>query len=320
MPCYHPRIGYRARRANPSGKRSIVWNKNEGFVDLPVQVPCGQCIGCRLERSRQWAIRCVHEASLHRNNCFITLTYNNENLPEGGTLVVKHFQDFMKRLRFHLSNETPGYEFRTDDKEKIKFFHCGEYGEENLRPHYHACLFGVDFADRRHYKTKNDIKHFRSQTLEKLWDKGNSDIGDVTFESAAYVARYITKKVTGPKAEEHYQAINKDTGEIVQRLPEYITMSRRPGIAKAWYEKFKNDVYPSGSVVVRGKEMKPPKFYSSQLEKENPEEFARQKAKSQNHAKHNAEENSHERLKVKKFIKEQKITALKRDYEGNEDA
>jgi len=213
----------------------------------------------------------------------------------------------MKRLRFHFADK------------KIKFFACGEYGDESLRPHYHACLFGIDFADRWHYKTKKGIKHYRSPTLEKLWTFGNSDIGDVTFESAAYVARYITKKITGPKAEEHYSHVDKTTGEITQKIPEFIRMSRRPGIAKAWYEKFKDDVYPSGSVVIRGVEMKPPGFYSKQLEKENPEEWSRQKARNQNLAKVNAEENSHQRLKVKKEIQKAKLDKLKRDYEVNDD-
>src|SRR4051794_29862641 len=101
MPCFRPLKGYRARVTNPdTGKRSIVFNARKGFNDLPVDLPCGQCIGCRLERSRQWAIRCSHEAKLHEENCFITLTYAPEHLPPGGTLVVKDFQDFMKRLRF----------------------------------------------------------------------------------------------------------------------------------------------------------------------------------------------------------------------------
>ena len=100
MACYYPLKGYRARAVNPkTGKRSIVFDSSLGFMDMPVEFACGQCIGCRIERSRQWAIRCVHEAQLYEANCFITLTYAPEHLPKNGSLVLEHFQKFMKRLR-----------------------------------------------------------------------------------------------------------------------------------------------------------------------------------------------------------------------------
>ena len=99
MACYHPIKAYRARRLNPSGKRGIVFNIKDGYEDMPVELPCGQCMGCRLEHSRQWAIRMMHEASQYENNCFITLTYDNEHLPPDGSLQLSHFQDFFKRFR-----------------------------------------------------------------------------------------------------------------------------------------------------------------------------------------------------------------------------
>ena len=170
-------------------------------------VACGQCVGCRLERSRQWAIRCVHESQMHEQNCFITLTYSDEFLPENGSLQLKHFQDFMKRLRFHVGGG-------------IRFFHCGEYGEENGRPHHHAIIFNHDFADKKVWKTNNGVVLYRSKILEELWPYGFATVGCVSFESAAYVARYITKKVNGDMADSHY----------LGREPEYITMSRRPGV------------------------------------------------------------------------------------------
>jgi len=86
MPCYYPIKGYKSKKREPSGKRKIVFYAHQGLVDMPVTIPCGRCVGCRLERSRQWAMRCMHEASLHEENIFITLTYNPENLPEGNTL------------------------------------------------------------------------------------------------------------------------------------------------------------------------------------------------------------------------------------------
>ena len=137
MPCYHPIKGFRSREVNPgTGRRPLVFNKKDGFEDLPVEIRCGQCVGCRLDRSREWAIRCVHEAALYDDNCFVTLTYNDENLPDPPSLVVRDCQLFMKKLR------------RRYEPKKIRFFLCGEYGEMNRRPHYHAILFNHDFEDK----------------------------------------------------------------------------------------------------------------------------------------------------------------------------
>lgn len=240
-----------------------MFSHRDGFVDMPVDVPCGQCIGCRLERSRQWAIRCMHEASLYEENCFITLTYADEHLPPGGTLEKAAFQKFMKRLRKQYADR------------RIRFFHAGEYGSRFGRPHYHACVFNFDFPDKLLWTRRREFPVWRSESLERLWPFGNSEIGTVTFESAAYVARYITKKVTGKDAAEHYLSVDEGTGEVFQRLPEYTTMSRRPGIGAPWLEKFGFEVYPSDGVVVRGRLMKPPKFYDLQFEMQNPEEAAR---------------------------------------------
>lgn len=293
MACYHPLKGYRSKERNPSGKRSIVFNAKEGFHDLPVDLPCGQCIGCRLERSRQWAIRCVHEASLYDDNCFLTLTYSDEHLPPGGSVVVEHFQKFMKRLRFEFADR------------RIRFFHCGEYGDQFGRPHYHACLFNFDFADKKHVENSpSGEKLYESEVLNRLWNFGRARIGAVTFESAAYVARYITKKLTGARAQE-YEG----------RRPEYVTMSRRPGIGKGWLEKFKSDVFPGDFVVIRGKKMKPPKFYNSQYELLEPGEYAKLKARREVAGSKHSDNNTHDRLIVRKKIQLERFKKLKRSYE-----
>lgn len=303
MPCYHPLKGYRSKLANPSGKRSIVFNLSEGYKDLPVQLPCGQCIGCRLEHSRRWAIRCLHESKCHEENAFITLTYDEKNIPPGGTLVLSDFQKFMKRLRKEFSHKT------------IKFFHCGEYGEKLKRPHYHACLFGVDFPDKYYWKNDNGNKLYRSPILEKLWTKGQSLTGEVTFESAAYVARYITKKISGRVNPEHYQNIDEDTGEIFDIKPEYVTMSRRPGIGKTYFEKFKSDCYPSDYIIVRGKKCKVPKYYDQLLELEDPLEFKKVSAKRKVEAQKHALENTPARLQAREDCQIEKYRRLKRSLE-----
>lgn len=290
-------------RPNSSGKRSIVFNQAEGFKDLPVDLPCGQCIGCRLERSRQWAVRCVHEASLHEDNCFITLTYAEEHLPEGGSLQKEDFQKFMKRLR--KSVDFP-----------VRYFQCGEYGEEYFRPHYHACLFGFDFKDKVLWKVVNDQQYFVSLELQRLWPFGHSTIGAVTFESAAYVARYITKKITGPGKESAYEYCDENTGQVFDRVPEYVTMSRRPGIAAGWFEKFKSDVYPDDFVVMRGRKFRPPKFYKEKFELVSPLDAAKAKAERQVAAELHKDNNTWDRLSVREEIQYLKYDQLKRSYEN----
>lgn len=301
MTCFHPLKGFRSKDVNASGKRSIVFNANYGFVDMPVEVPCGQCIGCRLARSKMWALRCVHEASLYDLNCFITLTYSNECLPEGNTLVVKHFQDFMKRLRKKYG-------------EGIRFFHCGEYGDENERPHYHAILFNHDFTDKTPWKKAVDGESmlWRSRSLEELWPFGHSSIGAVTYQSAAYVARYILKKMTGPNSIIYDEHLDPGTGELyAKRQPPYITMSRRPGIAREWFEKFKADVYPDDFVVlIDGKKEKVPTYYDKQLDEK---ELRKVKVERIISARAHAENNTPDRLKVREVVTRARYSNHKRE-------
>lgn len=221
-------------------------------------LPCGQCIGCRLKRSREWAIRCVHEASLNDVNCFLTLTYDDEYLPAGSSLFYPHFQGFIKRLRARFSNV------------RVRFYMCGEYGETFDRPHYHALLFGFDFLDKVPNGTSpGGTQMYRSAVLEELWPYGFSSLGAVTFESAAYVARYCMKKVTGSRSQSHYQIVDIETGEVLgDRVPEFNRMSLKPGIGAAWLERFRTDVYPAGKVVRSGgATFNAPRYYDKLLER-----------------------------------------------------
>lgn len=316
MPCYHPLKGYRSREVNPTGKRSIVFSQSKGFADMPIEVPCGQCIGCRLERSRQWAIRCVHEASLYSNNCFITLTYNPENLPSDGTLVKAHYQKFMKRLRKRFSG-IDAVENNGKITYPIRYYMCGEYGEKNSRPHYHACLFNFDFPDKELINiTSNGDRVYVSDSLADLWTFGFHTIGSVSFESAAYVARYVTKKITGAHAIDHYNDIDYYTGEILsERIPEYTTMSRRPGIAQGWYDKYSDDTYKDDFVVLNGKKMRPSKFYDTKLEKENKKLFDKIKRMRIINAKY-SDDCSPERLEVREKLQHIRANKLKRSFEN----
>lgn len=302
MPCFRPLKGWRANKPNPNGKYSIVFKRKKGWSDFPVTVPCGQCIGCRLERSRQWAIRCAHEASLYEHNCFITLTFDDNHLPDNFSLDVAIFQKFMKRLRKRFGDG-------------IRFYHCGEYGETFGRPHYHACLFNFDFSDKKLWKVSNNNNLYISQSLSELWPFGYSIIGDVTFQSAAYVARYIMKKITGEQANEHYEWVNPETGEIFNRKPEYTTMSRRPGIGKAWLDKFASDVYPYDFVVLNGSKMKPPKYYDRQFEIEYPDDFKKVRRKRVNVSETIIDNNTPERLMCREQVQLARLKNLPRNLD-----
>lgn len=240
--------------------------------DAPMTVPCGQCIGCRLERSRQWAIRNMHENQMHDYSCFITLTYSDENLPYGNTLVLEDFQKFMKRLRKKVG--------------PVRFFHCGEYGDETDRPHYHALLYGWSPSDPELFSQKGEYPLYTSPTLTGLWGAGHATFGEVSFDTAAYVSRYVTKKITGDDAIEHYRWMDEETGEIIDRKPPYATMSRRPGIGMEWLRKHGTEAYTHDSVIMRGREMQPPKAYDRAFEHIDP--YLLESAKSRRTKRSNA--------------------------------
>jgi len=317
MPCYKPLTGYRSDVENfNTGKRGIVFKQEHAQWPLnEVTIPCGSCIGCRFERSRQWALRCVHEASLHDEKCFLTLTYDPEHLPKNNSLNKRHFQLFMKRLRKHYADK------------KIGYYMCGEYGEQNTRPHYHACIFGMEFEDKIfHSTTKNGDKLYKSTILSKIWHShdrktrepvsgGFCTIGELNFKTAAYTARYIMKKINGKKADEHYRYTNEKTGEQFQLEPEYTSMSLKPAIGKNWYLKFKTDVYPTDEVIIKGISMQPPTYYDKLLEKEEPHLHEIIKHERLLNAKKYSKDNTPERLHVKHKVKQAQANLLSRTLE-----
>ena len=308
MTCYHPipcakgvevatgKIGVYFSPSPPKGVRYI-----EGLT-----VPCGKCIGCRLDHSRQWATRCVHEAKMHKENAFLTLTYNEEHLPGTGTLVMRDMQLFWKRLRKEIAPI------------KVRYFQCGEYGTLLNRPHYHAILFGYDFKDKYLFSTNHGHPIFRSPMLERLWsDKdgipiGYCSIGDVTFESCAYVARYCLKKIGGDKAAEHYHG----------RKPEFVVMSRRPGIGHDWLTRYLTDVYPADKCLARQGTngeilpLRPPKYYDAIYDTIDPDGMEAIKARRKDFAKsqHNSSDEKR-RLSAQEYLKTEQGSRLIRPFE-----
>lgn len=249
----------------------------------------------------------MHEASLYADNSFITLTYDDENLPVDHSLDKKHFQKFIRSLR------------DANRGERVRYYHCGEYGTNLSRPHYHAILFNYDFYDKELWKVENGNKIYISDELSSYWGRGYVTLGEVTSESAGYVARYCTKKITGTRADEHYYTVDK-YGEFRDGLqPEYATMSSKPGIGADWFQQYIDDVYPSDEVVIKRKDkyvsVKPPRYYDNLLRKVNPNLYDALKAQRIASSKLHAADNTRERLAVRQTVKLLQTQQLHRNYE-----
>lgn len=294
MPCYHPLQAYQCA----SGEVVFVELQRHDIV-RSLSLPCGQCIGCRLERSRQWAVRCMHEASLHELNCFVTLTYDDDHYPVRGDLRYPDYQAFMKRLR------------KFADPMRVRFYMCGEYGPENWRPHFHACLFGFDFLDKTYWsRSPAGERLYRSADLERLWPFGFSSVGAVSFESAAYIARYCVQKITGRDADAYY-AREDDNGPF-QLTPPFNHMSLKPGIGAPWLDRFQTDVYPRDYVVVNGVECRAPKYYDKLFGRADADTFEALKEARILEGRARFEDNTDARLAVKEVVQRARITSLER--------
>lgn len=256
MGCHHPLTAFKAGG-------TIRFKKPEPgtfseYAEL--QLSCRQCLGCRIDRENEWSVRLMHEASMHEphTNHFITLTYNDQNLPWDNSLDHSHFQKFIRSLR----KKTGA---------KLRFFVAGEYGEQESRPHYHAVIFGLELKDLRQVGKRS----YRSKFLEETWGKGIVDIGDkVTKAACRYIAGYMLKDSTG-QWKVDWQWPNRITGEMMPRQKPYARMSTRPGIAKQWFEKYKTDVFPNDYVVMEGKKVATPAYYRRMLKEVDPDCFAK---------------------------------------------
>lgn len=329
MACFHP------------------WKPDAALGFPPtLRLPCGQCIGCRLRRSAEWATRCMHEAALHQHNCWITLTYDDEHLPRryhtgrthpktgkaiyAGSLDKRHPQRFYRSLRkslgkkYSLTDTSILYTMgvHTDMghspiprlKPILRYYYGGEYGEQYGRPHYHLCLFGIDFSDKIHVQTTDaGYKLYESQRLKKFWPHGQHMIGELTWETAAYTARYIMKKITGQKQKEHYKKIDNETGEIIEIEPEYNDMSRKPGIANKWWMEYHTDVYKqdTSQVRIRGRTQTPPRYYDKLYERSFPDHYKHIKLQRAIENLNNRGRHTPARLQAEEIITTTKTQGLK---------
>lgn len=245
-------------------------------------ISCGRCRGCRLEYSRQWAVRCMHEASLHDRNCFVTLTYADAPVD----LQYRDFQLFMKRLR---------------KRDKCSFYMCGEYGELNGRPHFHGLLFGIDFPDKVYFgRSPAGFKLYTSASLSVLWPHGFSSVGEVTFESCGYVARYVHKKMG-----------QANGGAYSGSVGEFSRMSLRPAIGKKWFDKFgASDVVPDGHVVVDGHKAIAPRYYRREMKKRFPLSYLRQQMMAEALARKAILDSANPRIAAKVAVREAAMSSV----------
>lgn len=264
MPCCAQQLAVRMPGLTRNGKhpfkfigKASTWHHSSKKAPLgALLLPCRQCIGCRLDRSSQWATRLMHETAFHKNACFLTLTYSDDMLPKNRSLIPDHLTTFFKDLRARL--EYYG-------KEKIKYFAVGEYGDQTRRPHYHAALygpFGCDGPDDLRLAeepARSGASQFSHHHIAACWPHGLHRYSELSFESAAYVARYCLKKINGPAAQAHY----------LDRHPEFQRPSK--GLGKAHITRWFEDVYPADRVVLPGRgSFTPPPYYDRILEKIDP--------------------------------------------------
>ena len=299
MACYHPLrafdMGLLTDKFKPKYKicssstymvqrdtRSVVYSKKDLYVTDYTPIPCGQCIGCRLDYSRMWADRCLLEAQQYEHNAFITLTYDDEHLPplkdvlnvETGeiskwpSLVPDELTKFMKDLRRYYD-----YHFKHKD---IRFYACGEYGGKSGRPHFHILVFNMPpLPDLKHwFTTDQHEKIYHSDILQNdIWKKGICSVGELTWNSAAYVARYVVKKQKG-----NTKGLVDLCGNLVSGIePEFTRMSRMPGIAWKYYDEHKHQFYETDEIVmsIRGqvRSIKPPRYFDKLYDLENFDPF-----------------------------------------------
>lgn len=248
MACENPLKGW--RRADNVGPLRFGPMPQDGHLWWPLNVPCGVCVLCREEQARQWGVRITHEAQMHDENAFLTLTYDEKHLPEYNSLNYEHLQKFWKRLRHHLG--------------PLRYYAVGEYGDKSLRPHYHACVFGHAFVQGRRMLRESPTLLWTNRMLEEAWGMGFVSVGALNFETARYTASYVTKKL---RSKQVYVRVDEESGELIPLVQPRCFASRDPAIGGTWLAEYGWQVYQHDRVVINGRPQKPPKAYDRWLEK-----------------------------------------------------
>lgn len=288
--------------------KKVSFHKVEGREEI--EIPCGHCLGCRLDHASMWSTRITMEAKEWKKCCFVTLTYNDKNLPINknnlATLCKKDIQDFMKRLRYYEKGaESWKHPITGKEENPIRYFCCGEYGPKGGRPHYHLAIFNWEPDDLKQYKiNKHGDQSFKSKKLMKIWGKGFVVIEELNYNTASYIARYVQKKagiepnkreytgelIAEEKIDErngkiftHYK--NKTKQPKLLKEKEFLVMSRGVGIGRTYYEKNKEKILRNKGILLKIKDnvkLKPiPRYFKKLWEQEDWEEYYRFKYEKQ---------------------------------------
>lgn len=242
----------------------------------------------------------MHEAQMHEHAWFLTLTYDDENIPENGSLNPQDLSLFFRTLR------------KDHERGTISYYACGEYGDTTERPHYHSVLFGAPFLDRVLWRDDPFNPVWTSNSLGTYWPHGLSQFGAVTPGSAAYVAGYVRKKLSKRWNPDAYTRVDDETGELVDIQQEFSRMSLRPAVGRRWIERYWRDVYPNDFVLLDGRKYKPPRYYDKWMEEHHPEIMFDVKCKRDDEAVHLEEEKLRAKEKIHRartqlFEKREKI-------------
>ena len=338
MPCYHPLKAFKVRPETrdqsakyviASHKLEHVNYKGQSYYES-IDIPCGKCIGCRLEYSKQWANRIMLESKTSNNIWGINLTYNNDNIPikhpidletgevitsiECPTLKEKDVQDFLKRLRMNM--------FRKYGTKSIRYAYAGEYGEQRQRPHYHLIVFNCPIKDLKEVrKSKKNFPMYESEEISKTWGKGLVTINEVSWDYSAYVARYIMKKQKGQGSKEYYDSIGREK--------EYFRTSRRPGLGKEYYNLNKDKIYDTDEIFLGKRDkvlkLKPAKYYDKLFDVEDHERMQEIKENRRKSAEDkikiiknilNNEITYEEYLEIQERTKQEQVKSLRRNMEN----
>lgn len=263
MPCTAPRQAWFGDLL-PSGKREILFNARKSiFHEDAFLMKCGKCLSCKSGYAGSWATRLYLESLSYVQSCCITLTYNDDNLPEFGNINLDHVSNFIRVLRQWYNRKGCPID--------IKYFAGAEYGSELGRPHYHVIVYGYYPEDAYYWRRKKVVRYFRSPTFERLWKKGNVEFAEVSPAACSYVANYCLKKLKGAEGADYYHEngnVDESTGEWIDKIPEHCRMSK--GIGKSFYDEFKHQIYPADFVVVSGKKRPVPRYFDKLLQEDDP--------------------------------------------------
>lgn len=353
MPCYHPRIrieetskwqkaadGHRYHPAKIEQPHDLHQRLEElkDNINYKYQIiPCQECIGCRLEYSRQWANRGYLESKEYDENYFVTITYDEGHLPQNeeiitsegisytdpgdweGTLVPEDLKKFIKNVRQIWKRD-----YKQDG---IRFMACGEYGEEGQRPHYHIIFFNLKIPPEDLYSPCiiNKNWHYKSHQLERAWTKdgeveprGFVDVSEATWNDIAYVARYITKKINGKQSEDHYAEKGQEK--------EFFRVSRMPGIGEPYFRKHWEEIYKNDEVIIKNNKgavsMQPPRYFDQLYEQMDPTGFEKIKKNRKKRAKDTAKVKDETtslyrlaQLEIEEHQQEERALKLRREFE-----